>query len=491
MRRLLNKIDLADLAAYCLIFIFIIIFVFLSFGRHDALKSYLNDLGTYDQAIWNTVHGHFFHLTSSMVNVDNYLGAHFSLILLFFVPFYALFPSAKWFLFWQAAAVGLSAIPIYWMAREKLKSKLAGLVILIAYLFYPALHNGLLYDFHELVLATVFASWAFYFLEKKKDRWFIIFSVLLALSQEHLVLLVFMMGLYLVFIKKRKKIGLAVSAASLAYFFLVMLVFIPYFSSTGKPALVYSDSTYPSRYAWLGSSIPEIAKNILSHPLEILKVMFSVERIRYIFLLIAPVFSLALFSWPIAIVLPVLATYLLSSNPMTFDIFFYHSSFFAPFVYFSAIFTLRRWFLDSKFLLTLFLALILMFSVGSSLYFSVSPLSSYYKISDYLPDAHARKIAELEKMIPAGASLSAQHNLAPHFSEREHIYRFPLQKDQADYILLDTTDPYRNNPNQLFQFEYALQVNYDDWQSDIDALKKSEKYDLIYDSDGYLLFKAK
>jgi uncharacterized membrane protein len=491
MRKFLNKIDLADLAAYGLIFIFIIIFVFLSFGRHDALKSYLNDLGTYDQALWNTVHGHFFHLTSSMVNVDNYLGAHFSPILLFFVPFYALFPSPKWFLFFQALAVGLSAVPIYWMAREKLKSQLIGLVILTAYLFYPALHNGLLYDFHELVLATFFAAWAFYFLEKRKDCWFIFFATLLALSQEHLVLLVFGMGLYLIFIKKRKKFGIIVSAASLAYFFLVMLIFIPYFSSTGKPALVYSESPYPSRYAWLGSSIPDIAKNIFLHPLIVLKILFSAARIKYMFFLVAPVFSLALFSWPVAIMLPVLATYLLSSNSMTFDIFFYHSAILAPFVYFSAIFTLRRWFLDSQFLLTLFLALVLIFSVGSSFLFSVSPLSSYYKISDYRPNTHAQKIAEIKKIIPADASLSVQHNLGPHFSQRQLLYRFPLMKDQTQYVLLDTTDPYKNNPRQLFQFEYALQVNYDDWLNNIEELKKSDKYDLIYDKNGYLLFKLK
>lgn len=480
-----------DAVAYFLIASFVFFFTAISFGRHAALKSYLNDLGTYDQALWNTVHGNFFHLTSSMVNVDNYFGAHFSPILIFFVPFYFVFSSPKWLLFFQALAVGGSAVPVYIFAKEKLKSGWLGLAMLAGYLLYPALGNGLLYDFHEIVLAVFFAAWALYFLEKGNDKWFVVFAVLLALSQEHLPLIVFMAGLYIFFVKKRKKFGIAVSAVSLLYFFLVMAVLIPFFSSTGKPALIYSESMYPSRYAWLGSSFSEIAKNIFLHPLAILKVIFSYARMKYIFLLVAPVFSLALFSWPFWVALPILLIGILSSNPMTFGIFFYHSAIFAPFVFFSAILTFQRWFWDNLDLRRIFAALILVFSVGSGMIYGVSPFSTKYRISDYFPGAHAKNLSEVKKMIPSEASLSAQHNLAPHFSGRQFIYRFPLKKDEAEYILLDTLDPFADNPKQIFGFEYALQMSIPEWQSDIEELKKSEKYSLVFNEDGYLLFRKK
>ena len=475
--------------ALLLIIVFVLVFTALSFGRHDALKSYLNDLGTYDQALWSTVHGNFFHLTSSMVNIDNYLGAHFSPILMIFLPFYFIFASPKWLLFFQSLAVGGSAIPIYLFAKEKFKSGKLGLLMLAGYLLYPALGNGLLYDFHEIVLAVFFAAWALYFLENENDRWFIFFAALLALSQEHLPLLVFMMGLYLIFIKKRKKFGIIVSGVSLLYFFLVMTVLIPYFSSTGKPALIYSESMYPSRYAWLGSSFSEIAKNIILHPLTIFKVIFSYERLKYIFILVAPVFSLALFSWPFWIILPVLFIGILSSNPMTFSVSFYHSAIFAPFVFFASIYTYKKWFLEDKFLRWMFAILVFAFSLGSSILYGVFPLSPNYKISDYLPSAHAKKIGEVKKMIPADASLSIQHNLGPHFSERQFIYRFPLKKDEAEYVLLDTFDPFADNPKQSFGFEYALQMDTLEWQENIEELKRSDKYDLIFDEDGYLLFR--
>jgi hypothetical protein len=42
-------------------------------------------------------------------------------------------------------------------------------------------------------------------------------------------------------------------------------------------------------------------------------------------------------------------------------------------------------------------------------------------------------------MLPPDASVSAQNKFVPHLSQRAHIYLFPYQAEQAEYILLDTT----------------------------------------------------
>lgn len=487
----LKKISRPDQAAYALIVLFILIFTFLSFGRHDSLKSYSNDLGVYDQMTWNTLHGDFFHASAIMIAEKNELAVHFNPILILFAPLYMIWANPKWFLFIQSLAVGLSALPIYWFAKEKSKNFSFAFIFLASYLLYPVLANGILYDFHEVVLATVFASFAFYYLEKENDKLFILFSVLLALSQEHLPLLVFMMGLYLIFIKKRRKFGMAVSLASLAYFFLVVGVFMPFFSSTGQLAILLDDPIYGSRYAWLGKSMPEIAKNIFFHPGAVFKVLASKPRFDYLFRLIAPVFSLGLFSWPIFIILPLLAVNLLSANGMMFNIFFYHSAVLAPFIFFSSILTMRRWFFSDLFLRRIFLVLAAGASVCAAYFWTVTPLSPNYKISDYVPSAREKKIDEVKKILPANVSLSVQHNLGPHFSQRKEIFRFPLMMSDAEYILLDETDPFQSNPKQLFGFEYALQMSPLEWQSDIEELKKSDKYNLVYDQDGYLLFERK
>jgi uncharacterized membrane protein len=476
---------------FLLIAAFVLVFSLLSFGRHDSLKSYLNDLGAYDQVVWNTAHGHFFEITTSMFSEKNFFAGHFSPILILCVPFYLIFPSPKWLLFFQALAVGLSAVPIFYFAREKLKSQALGLVFLISYLLYPVLHNGLLYDFHEVVFATVFASWAFYFLEKGKDRWFILFAVLLALSQEHLPLLVFMMGIYLFFVKKRRRFGLAVGFFSLLYFLSVVFVLMPFFSSSENLALLQNNSTYPSRYAWLGASLGGIVKKIITDPLSIAGVLISPERIKYLFLLVMPVFSLAIFAWPIAIILPLILINILSSNSMTFNISFYHSAIFAPFVYFSSIFVFRKWLLGIKKIKIMFASLILIFSFFSAVMFGLTPLSNHYSLNDFRPSDHSKKISEIKKIIPPNAALSVQHNLGPHFTERQYVYRFPLKTDEVQYILLDKTDPFGNNPKQAFSFAYALQMNPSEWEGNIENLKKSADFELVYDNDGYSLFRRK
>lgn len=482
-----------DLIAYVLVTVFVSFFLFLSAGRHYALKSYLNDLGTYDQIVWNTLHGDFFRMTCSMINgVYNYLGGHFSLILLVFVPLYAIWSSPIWFLALQALSVGLGAVPIYLMAKEKLKNCWAAIIFLLSYLLNPFLHNALLYDFHEVVFAVGFASWAFYFLEKKNNKAFIVCSVLLALSQEHMALLIFMMGLYAYFIQKRKKFGLWVGTISISYVILVMVFLIPQFSSLGKQSHLYDDPQYGNRYHWLGSSVPEIIKNIAYYPDGVARVLSTKDRLFYLFYLILPVFSLVLYAWPIMIIVPVLLISLLSSNPMTYSIYFYHSAIFIPFIYFSAILTFKRWFLTDKFLRRLFLVAIICSSIYSAYRFSLADVFSGQAISRYRPDAHAQRILEIKKIIPSEAALSVQHNLGPHFSQRKEVYRFPLKKDEAQYVLLDKTNPYGKNPVEHFSdFGYSIQMDVPEWQKDIEELMKSDEHELIYQKDGYLIFRKK
>ena len=90
-RKITSKIFSLDTLAYLLVIIYVIIFIFLSFGRYDSLRTLLNDLGTYDQIVWNSLNGKLFQTSAGLyADSDNfsYLSGHFSLILLIFVPFY-------------------------------------------------------------------------------------------------------------------------------------------------------------------------------------------------------------------------------------------------------------------------------------------------------------------------------------------------------------------------------------------------------------------
>jgi len=486
------KDKIPEILKYFIIAIFIILFVFLSWGRHDSLKSYMNDLGAIDQVVWNTLHGNFFEGSSVMLaeSVDyNYLGAHFGIILILIAPFYWLFSSPKTLLFIQVLLVGLAGLPLYWLAKEKLKNSWAGIIFLISYLSYPAIQNALLYDFHEVVLAAPFTIFALFFLEKNKKTPFIIFAILACMCQEHIALIFFMVGLYVIFIKKQKSFGLKICIITIIWFFILLGVIMPAMSKSGQPELIKAETEYyPSRYAWLGGSFTEVIKNIFTDPAQIINHIFQYEKIRYLFYLLMPVIGLAAFS-PIALVaLPIIGINLLSSINMPYNLYYYHSAIIAPMIFVAAILALKKHFQGSKYV-NYFLVAILLSSLIINYIFSLTPWTSRYNLEDFRPTEHARKINEIKDLIPADASLSVQHNLGSHFTQRRNIFRFPLAYNQAEYVLLDYTDP-NNNKEQIFHFDYALQMPRNIWLDLTVELLNNPEYGVIFSEDGYLLFQT-
>jgi hypothetical protein len=108
-----------------------------------------------------------------------------------------------------------------------------------------------------------------------------------------------------------------------------------------------------------------------------------------------------------------------------------------------------------------------------------------FKVSD-----HAKNISEIHKFIPDSASLSVQNNLGAHFSHRKHIYTFPFMSDQADYVLIDATDPYsvtRFTPRHR-NFMFATQLP-NAYSQEVIKVFDNNNYSVIYYSDGYVLFK--
>jgi cell division protein FtsB len=287
--------------------------------------------------------------------------------------------------------------------------------------------------------------------------------------------------------QKRYKLGLAVVAAAMAYFLLTITVLMPHYSTTGNPSLISNTSSYPLRYGWLGNSFGEIVRKILFHPLEIVNVMLSGDRLKYLFALIAPVFSLAIFSWPVIIVFPVVAINLLSSLSLTYSVFFYHSAIIMPFIYFSAIITFKRLFLGNRNMEIFFSFGIVFVSLFFFHAYSLAPLAaSNSTLGEFVPSENANKIEAIKNTIPANASISVQHNLGPHFSERQELYRYPLNIDKSDFVVLDRFDPYAGS--KVFDFQYALQTDKAEYQSKIEELKASPDFKVFFDDGEYLIF---
>ena len=94
------------------IFIYFLLTLIISLSYHWGYMSSVTDIGTFDQAIWGTLHGHFFLNTIAFNKAINYLGFHFRPILLIFLPFYILLPKVEWMILAQSFALSLTALPI-------------------------------------------------------------------------------------------------------------------------------------------------------------------------------------------------------------------------------------------------------------------------------------------------------------------------------------------------------------------------------------------
>jgi len=417
-----------------LIVLYIAVFSALSVARHDAFETLAYDLGNYDQAVWNTIHGRLLRFTN-VKGLTIRLAQHVEPILLPVSLFYLIYSSPKTLLVLQTIIIAIGAWPLYLLAREKLQSEFGGIVFAATYLLFPALEAANLYDFHAVSLAPTFLLWAFYFLEKEKDSGFIVFSVLAMSCKEEMSLLIGMMGLYALLLRKRKKLGATMMVVAAIWFYVAVYIVIPWANPQGK-------SQYLAYYEDWGDNPLEIALAMIRQRAWWL--IFNKDNLDYLFRLLLPLAFLPLFYLPILLIaLPSLAINLLSGNMLMHrPEMFHYAGPIVPFAVLAAIwgagFLLqhlgRRRSEGSRSLSYLLPCLVLVCSLGYHRYRGFSPLSVRFRWP--VATEHHRLAQQLIDQIPPTASVSAQLNLNPHVSHREKLYIFPNVED-AEYIFLD------------------------------------------------------
>jgi hypothetical protein len=92
-------------------------------------------------------------------------------------------------------------------------------------------------------------------------------------------------------------------------------------------------------------------------------------------------------------------------------------------------------------------------------------------------NAHTRLGDQLIASIPPTASVSAQNTLVPHLSNRRFIYLFPYATHDAQYVLLDTTS-----------YEYSVDPTHEPLCSSLQSMLADPNYALTRAEDGYVLF---
>ncbi len=523
---------------------FVIFFCLYLFARHDAYQTNGEDLGIMDQALWNTLHGAILHQTiCNPISDKNCLGdvsrfaIHFEPIMLPLSLTYLVAPSPKTLLFIQTVVVAIGAFPAFWIASRRLRSPLAGVAFAAIYLSYPALTAAVTFDFHAVTLTAAILMFALYFMLTRNNLWLFITCLLAMTTKEEVPADVLMIGLAVLLLQRRPRIGLGLIGMSLGWVVLYVIV-----SHIASPL---GHSPTASRYAYLGSGPVQVVKYVLTHPTIILREhILDPQGSLYIRSLLSGAGYLPLLA-PLALALavPIMALNLLSSDATMRSGTYQYNAEIVPFLVLAAIEgvalillltdaasrtafagmlrtqltpvlsraqgifagisartravamrlttttgrgaapgaagdgaarrTSGRPYLSRIALLALTL-LALGFSVREQRNHGDLPFSKLLVWPQQT--AHTQLANNLLTLIPPNASVSAQATLIPHVSERRFIYQFPYKALDSDYVFLDVTAS-----------RYPLDGDTKVYADDVMSVLTSPDYHVVAAQDGYLL----
>ncbi|MCM8781765.1 MAG: DUF2079 domain-containing protein [Candidatus Omnitrophica bacterium] len=400
-----------DIPALLLLSLYILFFGFVSTSKYESFSYNDFDLAVHAQTLYNILHG---SISSSILGVP-FLGNHLNLILFLIAPIYAIFRSPVILLLLQTIALGLSGYPIYLIAKEELPKRFSVLV-LFSYLFYPCIGYVNLYEFHPTVFATFFISMLLYFMYKDRLRAFFVFVILALLCQENIPLVILPLGLYLLIIKKSFKWWFPTIVIGGIWFWLAAYKLIPLF---GKGTIKFIGI-----YGYLGNNMAEILKNILTHPIQIISIVLRKDNLIYLGQIFGPVLFLPILS-PLNFLgaLPTLLQHLLSLRETEHTIFYHYTAEIIPFVFFAAIFSLKKSLRLKQFQKNEnFLAIgLLVATIGANLILGphmdcLLNLNRFYKTSiDYVKEAFLKKV-------PRDAEVIATFEFLPKLSNRRMLY---------------------------------------------------------------------
>lgn len=443
--------------------------------RHLSFNSSGFDLGIYDQVIYNTLHGRWFFYTTTGVPTLHFSN-HASLNILLIAPFYLIHSGPETLLFLQPLAIGLGGLPLFWLAREKLASATAALSLLAAYLLFPTLQIVNLWDFHPPVLSVGFFMFAFYFIEKKRPGWFMVFALLAMLGKEQLPLQVAFLGGYAIIRRRYWAVGGATIALALAWFFFVMNWLIPRYS-------VSDQHLFLGYYADLGDSPGAIVLTALTRPDLVLHNLWQPAKFKYLFDVLTPFAYLPLLGLPVLLVgAPSFAINMLSGNSAMFDASGgQYGADVAPWLAWAALFGFYyvqrglswRWPRIRRQTTAVLSVGLLAVALVWQLFRGYSPLA--LDPPQWQITTHDRLAQRFITQIPPDASVAAQGKLYPHLSTRRIAYQLPDVND-ADYVFFDvTTGTWPVHPNDIWAVAHTLLASGD--------------YGVLDAADGYLLLR--
>lgn len=437
------------------------------------------DLGLFNRHMWGLVR---FDFGVNPLKGWNLLGDHAHFFLVLLAPLYFFWQRPEFLLLVQAVTITLSGWPIYLIAKHYFKNPTLSALWLVPYFAYFGFWSALAYPFHDAPVAVLPIAWVLYFLlVNKNDKYLLLWLGGLLLIREDMPLVAIMVGLYMILIERKRRLGGLVVLVSSLYFWWVTRWWLP-FASRGV--------IYPYEDTVFGHSLLDAFRAIIFQPVAFARDIFvPLDKTKSIIFMLASFGGFGLIGLEILVLLtPLWLGRFLSTQYWRWFTTQHYSASQAPILIIASVIGLIRLYkfitqstkhkikLDNFVFGGLIVAMIgtaFVYARTKDIYIAHLLRADFYTLS-----ASEQSANEAIKMVPTRASVGVQ-SAFPQLSSRQNVYNLPLDlsKNKPDYLIMsDQFDQWPWQGCEIYQYKAS-------------AINKFG-YRLIYDKNGVWLLQS-
>ena len=454
-----------------LIVVWVIVFGSLVVLRQNRFASFGFDMGIFDQAVWLISHNHGLFITVRGLQL---WGHHAEPGLYLFAPFYWLGAGPNFLNVVQVVSEASGAVPIFLLARDRLRHPWLALALAAAFLLHPALQFMAWELFHPEVMAITPLLFAYWLALRRRWGWFTVCVVYAGLWKEDVLLALLVLGI-IVAIRHNRRIGLALAGVTLAWFVVVTRVILPAVNGVGA---FYTENFFGD----LGKTPGQILVNAIRHPHLVTKRLVAPDARHFLwqmtasFGLVAPLCAPA----ALAIGLPQVLADLLSVNNFTRTITYHYAALPLTALALATVEGLRR--LRRPTAIAMVVGVVLASSVTATLAWGPSPIGHEYRRGWWplYPDSRLAAKRAAIALVPPRDSASVTYLFTAHMTHRERLYEFPNPWQPRNWGVHDENEP---SPSVVQWLVIDRQLVGGNEQLVTDRVLGSGDFQIVYDMD--------
>jgi uncharacterized membrane protein len=429
-------------AVAALIAVYVGTFGTLTLAQQANFGTFGYDMGLYDQGIWLLSR---FKDPFVTIRGLHYFEHHVNLITVLFVPAYWLGAGPSFLYLVETVWMALGAVPLFLLARDRLRSGWLAVAVAGCFLLYPSLEWINWWHFHPDALIITPLLFAWWLATRGRWGWYAVAVGVALACKEDAALAVLMLGLVLAVLGERRT-GLLTAAAGAGWFLLATKVVIPAAGGGDGPF-------YQELFPGFGDSLGEIVWTMVVHPSRLLSLATQHDRLTYYWKVLAPVAFFPLAAPLVLLIsLPQAVINVTSGHALTHDFHYHYTSVVLAGVFLATVEGMA-WAARSQTARRVAVAVLVATSVVTNVAWSPSPIGRDYNngIWARAEPRHATARAAL-RLVPPDAGVSASYNLIPHLTHRVYAYEFPNpwrvtnwgahgenppDPDTVDYLVID------------------------------------------------------